>query len=125
MNARQKAKKYKKKAEEYSDAITLLKTELKLERFSRCLELEKQKNIVPLKMAAILPDYMPEDMATLETKRIITLKLSEFLIDNDLIIFDIDKVPMYGEFELVPKLTAYLEVAIPKRHNYLNERGAN
>ena len=125
MNARQKAKKYKKKAEEYSDAITLLKTELKIERFSRNLELEKPKNIVPLKVAGILPDYIPEDIAINEAKRKAAFEIGEFILEHDLAIFDIDKVPIYGDMALVPKFTAYLEVVIPKRNNYVNERGAN
>lgn len=123
MNARQKAKKYKKQAEEFSNDICLLKTELKIEHTRRLLELEK--NIVPLKVAGILPDYIPEDIAINEAKRKAAFEIGEFLLEHDLAIFDIDKVPIYGDMALVPKFTAYLEVVIPKRNNYVNEKGAN
>ena len=125
MNARQKAKKYKELAEKYSDDICLLKTELKFEQARRFLEIEKQKHIAPLKVAGILPDYIPEDIAINEAKRKAAIEIGEFILEHDLAIFDIDKVPIYGDKALVPKFTAYLEVLIPKRNNYVNEKGEN
>ena len=109
MNARQKAKKYKKQMEIYkNDAETLRRMRVR-ESFE---QMAIKQRIRPLRIAQILPDYecfpqYAEDRA----RELIAQKLGEFLIANKLVCFEIsDAVSFTGNSK---KITATLTVLEP------------
>lgn len=110
MNARQKAKKYKKQMEEYkADAMTFRRRAAH-ESFERSLISQR---IRPLRIAQMLPDYeyLPEYAET-RARELIAQKLGEFLIANKLVYFEIsDAVSFTGSN--AKKITADLTVLEP------------
>ena len=110
MNARQKAKKYKRQ-------IELLKSEFDFFRRIKARESFEQaaikQRIRPLRIAQILPDYecLPQ-YAENRAKELIAQKLGEFLIANKLVYFEVsDAVSFTGNN--ATKITATLTVLEP------------
>ena len=109
MNARQKAKKYKRLAEENATKAAAYDRKMRTDAFKRANE----RTIIPLRIAQILPDYecLPQ-YAENRAKELIALKLGEFLIDNKLVCFEIsDAVSFMGTD--AKKITATLDVLEP------------
>lgn len=110
MNARQKAKKYKKQMEEYkADAMTF-RIIAEHESFERSLIYQR---IRPLCIGQILPDFecLPQ-YAENRAKELIAQKLGEFLIANKLVYFEMsDAVSFTGSN--AKKIKATLTVLEP------------
>jgi hypothetical protein len=110
MNARQKAKKYKKQMEEYKADAMAFRRRAAHESFERSLISQR---IRPLRIAQILPEYeyLPEYAET-RARELIAQKLGEFLISNKLVYFEIsDAVTLKGLDG--KKITATLTVLEP------------
>lgn len=110
MNARQKAKKYKKQMEIYKNDADYFRKIRARESFE---QMALKQRIRPLCIAQILPvnQYLSQHMET-RLKEIIALKLGEFLIANKLVHFEIsDAVSFRGDDE--KKITATLTVLEP------------
>lgn len=110
MNARQKAKKYKKQMEIYKTDAELLRRIRARKSFE---QMSIKQRIRPLRIAQILPDYecLPQ-YAENRAKELIAQKLGEFLIANKLVYFEMsDAVSFTGNN--ATKITATLTVLEP------------
>ena len=117
MNARQKAKKYKKQMELYKSDAEFLRRMRARESFEQAAI---KQRIRPLRIAQILPDYeyLPQ-YAENRAKELIAQKLGEFLIANKLVWFEIsDAVSFTGNSK---KITATLTVLEPIERGGVNE----
>lgn len=119
MNARQKAKKYKRIAEENAAKAAAYDRQMRADAFRRTTI---ENRIRPLRIAQILPNYgcLPQ-YAENRAKELIAQKLGEFLIDNKLVYFETsDAVSFTGND--AKKITATLTVLEPiERGSGLNE----
>jgi hypothetical protein len=118
VNARQKAKKYKKQMELYKSDAELLKRIRARENFEYTTI---KQRIKPLRIAQILPDfeYLPQ-YAENRAKELIAQKIGEFLIANKLVYFEIsDAVSFMGDNP--KKITATLTVLEPIERGGVNE----
>lgn len=108
MNARQKAKKYKRIAEENAVKAAAYDRHMRADAFRRANE----RRIIPLHIMQILPDYdyMPQYAET-RARELIAQKLGEFLIENNLVVFEVSKA--VGLTENLKKITATLTVLEP------------
>lgn len=123
MNLRQKAKYYKALAEKYKEDSETLKRM----RFSDDLKRQEiERQIVPLKIAQYVPDYslisgreLSEQEETERIKELTAHRLSEFLLENNLIDFEINKTG--GFYKNAKRVTATLTVLKPKERGQINE----
>lgn len=110
MNARQKAKKYKKQMEIYKNDAEILRRMRARESFE---QMAIKQRIRPLRIVKILPDYeyfpqYAEDRA----RELIAQELGEFLIDNKLVYFEISDAVSFMRTD-AKKITATLTVLEP------------
>jgi len=88
MNARQKAKKYKRLAERNAAKAAAYDRQMRADAFRRSNSIEKR--IRTLRIKQILPDFGGKEQ--------IALNLGEFLIDNKLVCFEVsDTVSFTGK----------------------------
>lgn len=110
MNARQKAKKYKRLAEGNAAKAAAYDRQMRADAFRRT---SIEKRLIPLHIAQILPGYecLPQ-YAENRAKEIIALKLGEFLIANKLVYFEISDAVSFTGTD-AKKITATLTVLEP------------
>lgn len=94
MNARQKAKKYKRQMEEYKNDAMYYKRMQARESFEKSV---LEQRIKRMQVAQIIPYYaeMPK-YAEDRTAELMSLKLGELLIQNKLVEFDVCDAVGYG-----------------------------
>ena len=109
MNARQKAKKYKRLAEENATKAAAYDRKMRADAF-KCANVRR---LIPLRIAQILPNYesLPQ-YAENRAKELIAQKLGEFLIANKLVYFEIsDVISSMGD--VGKRITATITVLEP------------
>ena len=102
MNARQKAKKYKKIAERYKDKANAWDRYMKAKAFDNVVR--RYKNIETLKVAKYWDDRIPEEVLKGEIAR----EIGEFLLREGYIDFKVND--NYNEYNMMRRVVATIKV---------------